>query len=151
MREYFVTVFAVGFAAAVFSLVNYDKKGDTVARLSVSVILLAITVTPVFGMIENLFSTDTPMLSPWEGELSYEYEEVAEDALREGIVCLLAEEFSLDGECFSVKLRGFDFSTMRADEIFVTLHGRAALCDPLRVERFINSYEIGECYAEIGI
>ena len=76
---------------------------------------------------------------------------MAEEAFKDGISEILSQKYSLPKEDFAVKLEKFDFATMRAERISITLRSGAVVCDPLAVERYINSYGIGECHAEIGI
>ena len=151
MNEYFSLVFSVGFVAALAGFVSYDGGKSTALRSAIGVILLLAIISPVSRLVTEMSGGSLPELSPPDGELSEEYAETAREALEEGLAELLAEEYSIDKESFSVKLEGFDFSTMKASKIIVTLYGRAAFCDPLAIESFVNGSGIGECYAKIGI
>ena len=118
--------------------------------MAISVILLLATVAPVAAFISQL-SVKLPDLPTLPDTEVGEYAEVAREAFCDGIAELLAEKYSLSVDAFAVKCDGFDFTSMRAESLTVTLRGAAVRCDPLAVEKFINSYGIGVCHAEIGI
>ena len=126
MNAYFTLLFSLGIIAAVGGALLYDGEHSRVSRGAISVILLLAVTSPLVELISEL-SLSPPRLPEISEELSGEYAEVAEEAFCRGIAALLAEEYS------------------------VTLRGPALLCDPREVEKFINSYGIGVCYAEIGI
>ena len=151
MTEHFALVFAVAFAASVASLVSYDGGKGVAARGAISIVLLLAVSQPVIAFASELSELRAPTFSGFDTEEVGEYERVAEEAFAQGVAKLIAEEFSLSEKNISVKTEGFDVSNMSAEKIFVTLYGRAALCDPGAIEKFINNYGFGVCYAEIGI
>lgn len=151
MSEYFVLVLAVGFTAALGGAAIYDGERSAISNVAISVVLLSALVSPLASLLSGLPTLSIPELPDASPEDTGEYIEVAEEAFSRGIAELLAEKYSLPAESFAVKIEGFDFENMRADAIIVTLRDRAVVCDPLAVEKYINSYEIGECHAEVGI
>ncbi len=151
MSEQFALVFAVAFAAAVASFLSYDGGKSVVLRAGISIVLLVAVAQPVMAFAEELSELRAPTFSDFDAEQVGEYEEVAKDAFAEGVCRLIAEEYSLSEKNLSVKIEGFEIKSMTAKKIYVTLYGKAAFIDPRAVEKFINNYEIGECYAEIGI
>ena len=150
MSAYFGLLLSVGIVAAVGGALLYDGEREVVSRAAISAILLLATVAPLVTLLSQL-SLKVPELPEISDAGEGEYAEVAEDAFCEGISSLLADRYSLSADCFVVKCRDFDFTSMRAAEVTVTLRGSAVRCDPLAVEKFINSYGIGECHAQIGI
>lgn len=150
MNAYFTLVLSVGIAAAVGGALLYDGERSSVSRAAISVILLLAVTAPISGIISEI-SLSPPRLPEISDECEGEYAEVAEDAFCRGIAALLADKYSLSDADFGVKCRGFDFTAMRAESLTVTLRGAALRCDPQAVEKFINSYGIGVCHAEIGI
>ena len=150
MSAYFGLILSVGIVAAVGGALLYDGERATVSRTAISVILLLATVTPVAAFVSQL-SLKLPELPELPETSEGEYREVAEDAFCEGVAALLSDKYSLPVDCFAVKCRDFDFTAMRAAALTVTLRGSAVRCDPIAVEKFINSYGIGDCYVEIGI
>ena len=151
MTSHFSLVFAVAFVAATASFISYDGAKSRNMRAAVSIVLLLAVAHPIAEIASELASNGLPTFSDWEGDVEAEYEDVALDAFAEAIRELLSDRYSLDKDNFGIKIEGFDFKKMKADRIYVTLYGRATLCDPLAVERFINDYDLGECYAKVGI
>ena len=150
MSEYFAVVFAVAFVATLGGSILYDGERATASRTAISVVLLLAVLSPLPALISDLPVLQEPII-PDGIEGTEEYIRVAEEAFKDGISEMLAQKYSLPEEDFAVKLENFDFATMSAERISVTLRAGAVVCDPLAVERYINSYGIGECHAEIGI
>ena len=150
MSTYVTLFLSVGITAALGGTLLYDGERATVSRTAISVILLLAIVTPVAAFISQL-SVKLPDLPPLPDTAEGEYAEVAREAFCDGIAELLAEKYSLPKDAFAVKCESFDFTSMTAESLTVTLRGAAVRCDPLAVEKFINSYGIGVCHAEIGI
>ena len=150
MSAYIGLIISVGIVAALGGGLLYDGEREGASRGAISVILLLATIAPVAAFVSQL-SLKAPTLPDLPAAEDGEYTEVAREAFCEGIRTLLSENYSLSEDCFAVKCEGFDFTSMRAERLTVTLRGAAVRCDPLAVEKFINSYEIGDCHAEIGI
>lgn len=150
MSAYIGLIISVGIVAAIGGGLLYDGEREGASRGAISVILLLATIAPVAAFVSQL-SLKAPALPDLPAAEDGEYTEVAREAFCDGIRTLLSENYSLSEDCFAVKCEGFDFTSMRAERLTVTLRGAAVRCDPLAVEKFINSYEIGDCHAEIGI
>lgn len=150
MSAYIGLIISVGIVAALGGGLLYDGEREGASRGAISVILLLATIAPVAAFVSQL-SLKAPTLPDLPAAEDGEYTEVAREAFCDGIRTLLSENYSLSEDCFAVKCEGFDFTSMRAERLTVTLRGAAVRCDPLAVEKFINSYEIGDCHAEIGI
>lgn len=150
MNAYIGLIISVGIVAAIGGGLLYDGEREGASRGAISVILLLATIAPVAAFVSQL-SLKAPTLPDLPAAEDGEYTEVAREAFCDGIRTLLSENYSLSEDCFAVKCEGFDFTSMRAERLTVTLRGAAVRCDPLAVEKFINSYEIGDCHAEIGI
>ena len=150
MSAYIGLIISVGIVAALGGGLLYDGEREGASRGAISVILLLATIAPVAAFVSQL-SLKAPTLPDLPAAEDGEYTEIAREAFCDGIRSLLSENYSLSEDCFAVKCEGFDFTSMRAERLTVTLRGAAVRCDPLAVEKFINSYEIGDCHAEIGI
>jgi hypothetical protein len=150
VSAYIGLIISVGIVAALGGGLLYDGEREGASRGAISVILLLATIAPVAAFVSQL-SLKAPTLPDLPAAEDGEYTEVAREAFCDGIRTLLSENYSLSEDCFAVKCEGFDFTSMRAERLTVTLRGAAVRCDPLAVEKFINSYEIGDCHAEIGI
>lgn len=76
------------------------------------------------------------------------YLATSEDAFAEGVARYVVGEYSLNADEVSVELSGFDFESMRAEEITVTLTGRAVYADLIGIRESVESElvaEGGEC------
>lgn len=151
MSQHFALVFAVAFAAAAASFVSYDGGKSPAVRGAIAIVLLLAVSQPIAAFAAELGELRAPTFSGFDAEGEGEYEETSREAFSEGVVKLIAEEFSVSEKNISVKIEGFDFESMTAEKIFVTLYGAAALRDPEAIEKFITDCGLGECYAEIGI
>ena len=150
MSEFVDLFLSVGVAAALGGALFYNGEADSTSRTAVSIILLSVLVLPLISFISQL-SVAVPKLPELPSVEGGEYAEVAEAAFCDGIADMLAQKYSLSSDAFGVKCYGFDLASMRAEEVIVTLREAAVRSDPLAVEKFINSYGIGVCHAEIGI
>ena len=72
-----------------------------------------------------------------ELELDIDYnatDDMIEEAFERGISEYVADKYAVDVKLVSVKADGFDMEKMRADRIYVTLSGKAALLDFKKIE-----------------
>lgn len=142
---------AVGICAlvALAGFVSYRGSADGAAKAALAVIMLFSLVMPL-SSVEFDFSFDISggELLPEGGG---EYERVGREAFEEGICRLIAERYSLSEENISVRADGYDFSTMRAERIFVLLSGRAATADARAIRNYITEQGLGECEVDIEI
>lgn len=139
-----MSLFAVAFA----SFVTYDGSARRESRLALGIILLASLVLPLGNVIKGLSDID----------FTYTHEGVStppvvekrlEEAFCDGISLALTNEFSLSSEDVSVTAEGFDSEQMKAQTVFVTVYGRAALGDIRAMESFISGLGLGECVLEV--
>ena len=151
MSEYLSLVISVALAASVGGALIYNSERTLASRTAISVVLLFAVLSPIPSLLDALPTLSLPEIPSGDTVADGEYARVAEDAFADGIGELLAEKYSLPEECFAVKLTGFDVNLMRAEKITVTLRDGAVRCDPLAVARYLNSFGVGECYAEIGL
>ena len=150
MTEYMLSVFALTAALGLCSLALYKEKFEGVSKFAFSVILICTVLTPLSD-IKNVglpdFKTELPEIS--EGER--EYEEVARRALCDGISAAVRNEYSLDGDEILVSVSGFDFKTMRAELVRVTLRGGGIFLDRKKIEDYVEGLGVGECEVKIEI
>ena len=91
-----------------------------------------------------------------EYEIDIEYDksdEVIEQSFEDGIATYISEKYATDKDLVSVRADGFDMGSVRAQRIYVTLSGRAAMLDYKKIEedvcrQFTNG---GECEVSIKI
>lgn len=152
MNEFFnYALGAVGICAlvALAGFVSYRGSTDGAAKAALAVIMLFSLVMPLSSMKFD-FSIDISgeELLPEGGG---EHERVGREAFESGICRLISERYSLSEENISVRAEGYDFSTMRAERIFVLLSGRAAAADARAIKNYITEQGLGECEVDIEI
>ena len=133
------------------SFVSYSGGEARTTRLALGIILLSSLLSPVSALLSELdFSPDTKL--PTQGSLGEDMRE--EELLRafgQGIEEAIMSEFSFDEEWLSAEAFELDLKNMKVGFCRVKLYGRAALCDPRRVERFVLSCGVKKCEVTASI
>ena len=149
MREEIVFALISVFAVAFASFASYDSA-DRWQRLALGAILLASLAVPVGRLISGLSAPHLPGIS-YSEQGSSVTSDVAEEALCNGIRELVADKFSLPEDGVQVSLRGFVLSEMKAERVYVTLFGKAALGNIKGIEEYIENEGFGECEVNISL
>jgi hypothetical protein len=151
LREYFIGIIGL---CVFFSLVvgaSHPRAALSV-RFGAGILAICAFLLPLVDIIANLDIDKT--LDGIFDDVDYNATDSAiELAFEDGIAQYLAHEHGVERECISVRVDGFDISSLCAERIYVTLSGRAALLDYKSieaelVERFTHS---GECEVSIGL
>lgn len=141
----YVIVALASVAFASFAVYDADKLRE--ARMALGVILLASLVLPLCSALKGISALD------FNYEIEYGSSELVDTALEEafcqGIAEAVREEFSIKKEEILVTARGFDSENMRAEELFVTLSGRAVVKDIRAVSDFVSGLGVGKCTVEV--
>lgn len=145
MKEYALMLFGLCLVLSTLSLLSF-KEGSV--KLALGIIGIYVILSPL-ARIDFDFDYSLEITLPESAEGGYG--EVARDAFERGICRSVAEKFSLEAELVSAEAVGFDFSLMRAEEIKITLTGRAVFADRRAIEEYINKMEIGACTVEIHV
>lgn len=150
MSEYAIGVFVISALSGLLSHLSYKGRGDP-SGIALAIVTLYVIISPIaVGLceldFESVFDVDYD-----SGVIGGGYEEVAEEAFSDGILSLVAGEFSLSREDLRVEIRGFDFDEMRCEKIRVILSGRAVFSDYKGIEKYLNELDIGVCECEIEI
>ena len=146
--SYALGVVGICALVALMGFVSYRGDADGAARAAIAVIMLFSVVAPLSGMdFDFSFDISGEGAMPDGGE----YERVGREAFEMGICRLISERYSLSEENISVRAEGYDFSTMRAERIFVLLSGRAASADARAIKNYITEQGLGECEVDIEI
>lgn len=128
INEYIVYTICVAVISGITSLISHPS-GAKESNMALGVICLLSLAVPAL----NLFSsfTDIPTLDsiPAYSEIQGGYTDVSEAAFSAGVRKGIAEEFDLAIDEVRVDIRGFDFETMRASELVITLSGAARGAD----------------------
>lgn len=149
MREYAICVFVICAVISGGSMLSYGKH-KTMEKCAIGLLLLYIIIAPVADYLKQ---TDFPNFEYQEemGELDGGYEEISEEAFKEGISDAVCQKFSIDKKNIRVLIEDFDFSTMSCSKIRIFLSGRGVFTDYKAIESYVNEMNLGECECEIEI
>ena len=152
MAEYAVAVIMTVSLTAFAELIAYNGGEERGHKLAISVILLYSIISPLVPLFEDLKDFSFSELDFDKEEFTDgAYLEVGEAAFREGIARAVSEKFGLDEEKIVVTIFGFDFETMRAERINITLLGRGIELDFREIEAYVEKNGLGECEVKYAI
>ena len=127
-------------------------KQERFMRISLGIILLSAIMLPFIDIIgNNKLEIELPILSGGiDEEMS---DDVIEEAFEDGIRQYICVSYDLSEENVKVMADGFDFSSMTAERLYVTLSGDGAYIDyralsDALVKEFTRG---GECRIEVNI
>lgn len=136
-------------AVAFSSFVMYDEERMKSSRFALGIISLAALLIPLVSLVRGTLNVEfsyTDTTYP-----SSAVTKTLEAAFADGISDALEDEFSINDEDIEVRIFGFDEEKMTADEISVTLSGRAAAKDLGRIEDYVTELGLGKCVLEVRI
>ena len=149
MKEYMISVFVSCAVLGLLTLLLYREGGEGASKFAFGVLLLFTVTMPLadfsLDMISSIGSIKYPSFSENGAE------EVTKAAFEEGVKKLIEEEADLPSGAVFVVADGFSHTEMRAVRIRVYLSGKGAFADKKAVERIVEKYGLGECYAEYEI
>ena len=150
MEEYLASVFAVSAVAVILGILSY-RKGDGINKFAFSVLVMYVTLTPISAVVEELRAVgeNITVTLPEIGE--GEYGESLREAFCLGVAEYICSELSLDEREVSVSVVDFNIEKMTAALIKVTLCGRAAFADKIRIENLVADAGLGKCEVQIEI
>ena len=151
LKEYFTEVLLVTTFIALATAVPHPRLKQT-TKFGAGILLICVFLLPLVDIIKDI---DLKMeIDDYIGSINDEESvDVIKAAFEEGICEHLATEYGVDESLIGVYADGFDISTLRAERIYVTLSGRAAVLDYKRIESelerdFTNN---GECEVSVKI
>ena len=151
LREYFIGVMLlITLISVALAVVHPRQKSATV--FAAGVILICAVMLPIVDIIKGYggnFNIDE-YLNLTE---DYQSADMVEAAFEEGIRLYIADEYRVDAGDVTVRVDGFDLSSLRAERIYVTLSGKAALLDYKSIEEeLIREFtQDGECEVSVRI
>ena len=150
MTEYAFSVFAICLVSGLCGLLCYGS--GTCEKIVLGIVTIYVILTP-FAESVGSFDLDslTEGINPPEISIENGYISVAEETFAKGICSAVAEKFSLNKENIRVRISGFDFKKMKAENIQIYLSGKGVLGDYRGIESYVNSLEMGECQVEIEL
>lgn len=133
LKEYFMGIIALGTFLALALGISH-KKLKSATSFGAGVILISAIFLPLVDIMQGCGGN-----FDFEGILDkFEYEEIGdssiEQAFESGIAEYVAVSYGVDSECVLVRVDGFDFGTLKADRIYVTLSKGAVHLDYKRIE-----------------
>ena len=143
---------SVALAASLSGFVAY-RVTDKWHKLSVSVILLSVIATPLFGLISEIPSTNFSEFFETEGGVqnSDEFERVGKEAFENGMCRLVAQKFGIPEASVYVKAEGYDAFSMKAELIRITLVGEGFGVDYKSMESYVRGLGLGSCEVRYGL
>ena len=150
MTEYFTGVVLVVLAGSVGTYLCHERmKGVT--KIACQLVLLLAVSAPIGGLISNIAGGGIRLPDFSVGDDVGAYEEIARDAFADGVSLAIQSEYGLSEEEVYVGCDGFDFETMKAERIYVTLMGRGALSDHKAIKKYVEQSFGGVCVVEIEL
>lgn len=150
MKEYLLGVLGASMLVSLATLLIRGREIERVCRFAFGLFLLGAVLLPLRGALSEFPSLVLPEETPG-AEVGGTYKRVGEEAFAEGILAAVETEFSVPRSQMSVRVIGFDFSSMRAERIVLLLRLRGAYADPARIEKYITEAGLGECEVELEI
>ena len=151
LNGYFAGVITlVIFAAVLLEITHPHLKAVT--GIGVGAVVICAVLLPLVGIIQDI-DLDNVLDDIYDG-IDYDATDSAiELAFEDAVVQYVADEYGVPSECVSVRVDGFDISTLTAQRIYVTLSGKAVLIDYKRMEEELSARftECGECEVSISI
>lgn len=153
MSEYLSCLISVSSLVGVSAFLSYGEREDKVLKIASSLIIAYVTVLPLVSLIRDLdydFS-----LGFDDGSFVYIEDtligEEAENAFCEGIEKYISERFSLPSEEITVRVFGFEYTSMKAEKIKIILSGKAIFADNRAIAEEIEKNGLGECEVELSV
>lgn len=151
LKAYFANaIYLSAFIALTVGVSHTRMKKST--EFGAGVLLICIILLPLVDIIKDIdVKIDVgDYLENIETEAA---DDVLELAFEEGIREYISDEYRLDRELIIVMVDGFDLECMRAERIYITLSGKAALADYKGIEKEVGKEftKSGECEVSVKL
>lgn len=149
LGEYIVSVIKIVTLGAVMLSLSHVKMKKS-ASLVMGVVISAAILLPLVDLIKDN-EVDLPTFDDYE-TLDVR-DDTVESAYENGLKEYIASDLGVDIDCVDVFVDEFDFSSMRAGRIYVTLRGAAIYADYRRLEEKIQKEftNNGKCEVKIVV
>lgn len=147
MKSYIFDIFIICLALGVFSTLAPEQYKKVISA-SMGLILAAYLLSPIVGLLEEIKYPELPEISE-DGDGIYI--DTAKAAFEDGIRSYISGQFTIDKECIEVEVVGFDFSSMRAERVLVTLSGKGAFADTKKIKSSLEKEKLGEIEIKIEL
>ena len=152
LKEYFGGVLALCALISVALGVAHPRLKRTVS-FGAGILIISAIMLPLVDIIRD-FDAGDAISDIFEGiEFEDKTDSSIEIAFEEGIAEYVAATHGLEVGCVDVRVDGFDMESLRAERIYVTLSGKAALIDYKRLEAELRESFTsgGECEVSLNI
>lgn len=152
LSEYCALVVLVSGLVSFLELISYSGGKEKGERLAVSVILIYLVISPLVPLVESAKDFDISEILKEEQTLSGgAYLDVGENAFRDGIGKLLFEKWGIEENESVISVIGFDFNSMRAERIIITLLSKGVFSDFHEIESYIEKMGLGKCEVRYAV
>ena len=148
MKNYLFDIFILSLAFGIAVTLSPERYKKVITA-TLGVLLAASLLSPLSSLFGAIESIAPPEIS--DGEEEGDYIKVAKSAFEKGVRSFISSEFSVSEDCVEVEAVGFDFSSLRAEKILVTLTGRAALADTKKIKSRLEGENLGLVEVKIEI
>ena len=152
LKEYFAGVLALCALVSVALGVAHPRLKKVVS-FAAGILIISAIMLPLIDIIHSLGS-DNVLGEILEGvDFEDKGDNAIEMAFEKGLAEHVALKYGVDVECVDVMVDGFDIECLRAERIYVTLTGKAALIDYKRLEAELSeNFTLGgECEVSLNI
>lgn len=150
LKEYLVGILSACTFFAVLSGVAH-RKFNAATRFGVGILMICVIMLPLVDIFANFDAYSA--LEELIGDVGYDStDSMIELAFEDGVRRHLADKYSVDPECISVRADGFDMEKLKAHRIYVSLSGEAVYLDYHRIERHVEDEftEGGKCEVSLN-
>lgn len=151
LKEYATIALKLALFVGVALNLSHPRQ-ERVMRISLGIILLSAIMLPFVDIINHNQLNFTLSTSP--GSIDTEMsDDMIEQAFEDGIQKYICASYDLDDSEVRVMADGFDFSSMTAERLYVTLSGRGVYIDYRSLaDRLAQEFTRGgECRVELNI
>ena len=155
MVEYLVSVVAVSMLIGILSYASYPGGSERAVKFAASILLLYTAAAPLLSVVGELSHGDAPGFKI-EAELpdfdkDAAYVETAEEAFKQGICKLLYTKYSINADEIMVRTVEFEFESMKAKKIIITLSGDAVFLDLRGIADYVTGLGLGDCEVNVTL
>jgi hypothetical protein len=147
MKSYIFDIFIICLVLGLLSTLTPERYKKAVST-AMGIILAAYLISPMVGLFEEIKYPELPEFSENGDGI---YIDTAKAAFEDGIRNYIATEFAIDKECIEVEAVSFDFASMKAERLLVTLSGKGAFADTKKIKSSLEKENLGQIEIKIEL